>query len=1115
MKKIKVYGLIVLMLLFAFLTESPAKYKGKRKSGNNKLGKVSTIDPDLSLININNISTWVRKDGFHDWVVAQSWNGAFPNGLNVGAVFAEGVVWGGKVNDGSTPLVRVNGNTYDTGCKALLDRVYRVRPDYKTGDLTRDAATFFGKSLGAVTESDIQQLRDQYEKDWMEWPADEGAIYKDVDGDGQYDPDVDIPGVPGAAQTMFIKYNDAYSASLYGSPPIGLEVSETYWAYAYTGALGNVIYKKMDMVYKGLPTSAANSRIDSMYIVQWVDPDVGNYGDDFAGCDTVLNMGYAYSSSPDDAVFTPLGLAPPAVGYDFLQGVSVYTGNPADSAIFDLKWRKGYKYVNPKPMSSFIYFSAGGAWSDPGFDYNGTLEFYNLMRGKLPDPPYPDAKPFPDDVATFTPYGTYLLDGDPVAGTGKIDGVYEGPSDRRIMVINGPITMNLGDTAQVVLALVGGLGTDNLNSVAKLKSNDNTAQIVFDQLFKLPSIDPPDVKVTELHNHIILNWGENQDRVNKVENFSDQGYTFEGYEIFQLPSPSASIDKEGILLATFDVINGITTVYDTVQDVNGTYIPKLVVDGKDKGIQRYLSITEDAVNKTSLKDGQSYYFAVVAYAVNPQPLLPFHALKSAVNVLEVVPQSPKPGVRYAAVYGDTLKVTRTAGTSDGSVVAIVVDPAALAGMSYEVSFDTVGIDVFWKVTRSDGKVVLDHQTNQNGDASAPIADGIQFLVKGPPLDFTNFEVTANANGPLDPPAGAAADYYGFPGLGRTNIANQQVNGSRWFINSTSADAPDYETFAHRVTQYSGGYGEPDMGFASIVPDDYEIRFTETGSDALIGFGDTLHLGIIHVPFEVWNIADPNDPNDDFQVFVQVLDLNEDGQFDYSGADHGVSSANNDPYTDGIYTIVPLDRTPGTSGYESILAAATADPQGFDDNYVWAFKYPGPPYNSKPGLMRLVFVNWNGGVVPDGPFNALMPETGTVFHIATTKPNTPADKFVVEAPANTNDPNLAKADVEKINVFPNPYYGFHSRENSRDEHYVTFNHLPEEATIRIFDLSGVMVKMIKHDATKGQFDTWDLQNESGYPVASGIYIVHIDMPKLGKTKILKLAVVQEQQILKVY
>jgi hypothetical protein len=133
------------------------------------------------------------------------------------------------------------------------------------------------------------------------------------------------------------------------------------------------------------------------------------------------------------------------------------------------------------------------------------------------------------------------------------------------------------------------------------------------------------------------------------------------------------------------------------------------------------------------------------------------------------------------------------------------------------------------------------------------------------------------------------------------------------------------------------------------------------------------------------------------------------------------------------------------------------------------------------------------------------------------PNVEADEFTFSQPKVTTTQSQAKSDVENINVFPNPYYGYQYRETSRELHYVTFSHLPQNATIRIFDLSGVLVTTINHNSTSenSQFERWNLQNDSGYPVASGIYVVYVDMPGLGTTKVLKLAVIQEQQILRVY
>ncbi|MCZ7615451.1 MAG: hypothetical protein M5T52_18380 [Ignavibacteriaceae bacterium] len=122
-----------------------------------------------------------------------------------------------------------------------------------------------------------------------------------------------------------------------------------------------------------------------------------------------------------------------------------------------------------------------------------------------------------------------------------------------------------------------------------------------------------------------------------------------------------------------------------------------------------------------------------------------------------------------------------------------------------------------------------------------------------------------------------------------------------------------------------------------------------------------------------------------------------------------------------------------------------------------------------------------------------------------------DTYNYKTTAATFSTELAKDQVDEINVFPNPYYGVNSEELNKYNRFVTFTHLPEQATIRIFNLAGVHVRTIQKDDS-GQFQRWDLANENGLPVASGLYIAYIDMPVVGTTKILKLAIIQEQQIL---
>ncbi len=1063
----------LLLLLFSFLLFSTVSFaKGEGKSKVQRFAK-TTDNPASSVIDINNITTWVNDYGFHDWVISSSWNGEFPKGSSIGTIFAEGIMWGGQVHDGQDPLVRVNGAEYSSN-NLPVTRLFRVRPDYQTADLTGDAASFNTVGLGAVTPAMVQALYDQYQTDWNEWPAKrsesqpgEGALFDDVDKNGLYDPTVDIPGIPGASQTLFIKYTDLGTTSLWGAPPIGFEVSETYWAYAYTGALGNVIYKKVDLVYKGTPKSASDSRVDSLYFLQWADPDVGASGDDYAGCDTTLNLGYAYTAGTSDPTYAAIGLPSPAIGYDYLQGVSQKTGNPSDSAIFNLKWRKGYKYVNRKPMSSFVYFAAGGSWSDPPHSYVGALQFYNMMRGRKPSPAYPSGERFPDNVADYNDLGVFLLTGDPVTGTGKLDGSQDPASDRRILVINGPITLRLGDTAQVVLAMVGGFGADNVGSVAAMKTNDATAQIVYDQLFQLPQIAPPPVEVSQLDQKIVLSWGGNASAVNKIESFSDQGYNFEGYVVYQLRSSSASLTDpdNAIKLATYDLVNGITNILDSVVTSDGVTLPQVVENGKDAGIARSITITQDAFTKTPLRNGQAYYFVVVSYAYNPAPLLPFHSLRSAVVVKTAVPQMPLPGVRLPDAT-QVIQAKHTSGASDGSVTAYIIQPDKLTGHTYQVKFkDDPNLGLVWGVY--DGSTVkLDNQTNQSGDNNYLFVDGLQIKVEGPAYKGVDWSYTG--------PRWLSGD----PANGGDLMFGSVFLGANFWGETTvePANLQSLHVDAYKVQSYidANGNGKYDIGeIYTVDPDKGQYaNFYSTW-----GAGKWTKTGL--VPFKFYAIEPDGSQR---QVDVIVRDRDGNGQWD---PDNG---------TDIRYNYIFVLNT-------------TYDPTGNDWN---------PTAGGRDFMGEIL---QNGGPVlwvawwyPRGTLEQFAADF-TMDFIA-PKVLTSADVFTFTAPAVTNDPNLAKDDVDKVNVFPNPYYGFQYRETSRSDHYVTFSHLPANATIRIFDLAGVLVKTIKK-ADPTQFITWNLQNNDNYPVASGIYIVHIDMPDLGKTKILKLAVVQEQQILRVY
>ncbi|SVC73567.1 uncharacterized protein METZ01_LOCUS326421, partial [marine metagenome] len=339
-------------------------------------------------------------------------------------------------------------------------------------------------------------------------------------------------------------------------------------------SLGQIIFKNVRLLNKG------SADLTEAYISLWSDPDLGDYGDDFVGVDTSLSLMYAYNGAPEDQDYAAFGLAPAAVGYDFFAGPIVPSAG--DTAIFNLKKRPGYKNL---PASSFGYFIAGGVYSDPG-PYGNTeaaREYYNLMRGYAPTDDLENPTPWIDGstgLETLFPYA-----GDPVTGVGDLD---SGPADRRMLINAGPFTLAVGDTQDIVTAIVGGLGDTQLSSITDMKFSDDVAQLLFDDLFQsVPAAPaPPQVNVSTTESSVILNWGTDEAAIDATEETVTAGYAFEGYNIYQLPSATAALE-DGIKLATFDLENGVTEILGNVfLPEFGTQVSVPVQNGLDVGVKR-------------------------------------------------------------------------------------------------------------------------------------------------------------------------------------------------------------------------------------------------------------------------------------------------------------------------------------------------------------------------------------------------------------------------------------------------------------------------------------------------------------------------------------------------
>jgi hypothetical protein len=676
--------------------------------------------PGISVLNINNMAYWVGKDG--GYTTSGSPNGTMADYpiFTGGFIYADGMLWGAKVKgDGLGDEVRVGGSTYNHGMKAgriLTDasgnvlgsddpannHVWRVRTDWANADLSFDAANFYATSVADVTPAQIAVVKGQYEYDWMNWPAAWGAPYEDVDENGSYNPNIDIPGYPGADQTIWTVANDipkivnasgdsieyiSTAPNLYGSDPIGIELQLTIWGYAFnaTDPMGNSIFKKATIKYTGLPGGPSDAIMDSVYIAQWIDPDLGTFTDDYVGCDIDLSFGYVYNGNRLDGVFDGIfDLPVPAGGYDFLQG-------PPDNMDIDGDGNEE-EFLG---MTSFTYFGAGSSISDPDLSsYSGSLQFYNLMEGFLPRPEYPTQIPWTDPTNGLDT--KFVLSGDPTSGSGWIDGIQLPPGDRRMVMSSGPFMMELGQSVDIVIGIIGGIGNDNISSLSAAKFNNVYSQYAYDQNFVLPSAPAiPIVSVTSMTNEIILDWDSSTEDVEIPEPL---GFEFEGYNVYQLPNQYSS-KNEALRLQTFDKINLIQTILNPSYNLEfGLVLNTPVEFGSDTGIQRHFNVDWDYLNDQPLVYGQTYYFAVTAYNFLPDNEgSPFKSLESSFVPIAVTFGSSQ--MDYGANAGELIP-SENQGTSNASIYVQVISPEQLTGDSYQVYFDEQGyyldIDGIWK-----------------------------------------------------------------------------------------------------------------------------------------------------------------------------------------------------------------------------------------------------------------------------------------------------------------------------------------------------------------------------------------------------------------------------------
>ncbi|MEW6411032.1 MAG: hypothetical protein AB1483_01005 [Candidatus Zixiibacteriota bacterium] len=1023
--------------------------------------------------------------------------------------YAAGLWVGGLVNDTIRVVVSVYSSEYTPG--PMVDSTYSPdSPDFRVYKLYRDSLA--GNPSG----------------DYTNWPVDQGAP---VNEDG-------TPKMIGD-QMLWCVYNDAYANNHDNdagfTDPLGIEVKQTVFSFDRIGSLGNMVFVKYQIYNKGVNT------IQDCYFSIWYDPDLGTAGDDLVGCDTTIDLGFVYNSDNDDGQY---GAAPPAMGCDFFQGPLVFTGDEADTArMWDTTW-VGYTNMGLYSFNKYIN----------GTDPDEAQETFNYMRG------------FNSDGSPYTYEGEVLKfvhSGDPVTGEGDID---IAPADRRWMQTTGPVTeFAPGDSTEIICAMIVGQGSDNLSSVTVVKNLDKFAQVLYEEGFNPPAPPAkPNVTVARLSGEITLSWDDTSE--------VDQGeYPFEGYSVWQGETPAGPWK----LLGTYDVINEredageplVDTLFDTE---SGLDLPVVMRSVKNTGLSYHYTATSDALTNTSLKDLTEYYFKVSAFSFgyfkqNGDAVPNGDRFLESERTLSITPQSPVAGIHPVTESYEVLPVTHSSGISDGVIEPIIMDPLALTGHDYRLTFthrydttyhpwefadttfdfntttdtcdlawdtsadpdtaivtycvDTIVVEIeegsgvdtlvdvvtLWHVYDTDAnRWVLQDQVNQEGDDDYFVFDGILLKVQGP-----------------------------LPGVKRCDIIDCENDPSSW--------GWDIPAGTRRFTWAEGDFGFE--GFRGALG--WESPAHYFNGLSIVGPGELTEvvLRLATVSAEDGTF-DPNDENvsyayrflrnaqnppaqPEFAPFI----VNPSASYVFQEFDRtcplSAWNMDTDPptrlalgYMENNVSLGRVDGKYWPAESDSLVALAT-DNVGSGGPREWLFIF-NQPYSetvnpdwatnalSDPAIPIQYWATWNrrGHDVPFSPGGTGEDE----FQIFPGRINLPADTFFFTAPS----PQMTSTenDLDLIKPVPNPFYLSGGYDPNPGSYAIKFHHLPAECTITIYNLGGDLIRTIEKNDPSTAEVTWDVLTENRLPVASGIYIYVVDAPGFGQ-KIGKMAVFVEQEVLDIY
>lgn len=377
-------------------------------------------------IEVNNVRAHLRTAGTIYYQDGDALPGyEVPKGQNKHSIFA-GALWVGALDDENN--LKLAAQTY-----RQRGEDFWPGPLDENGETSASTCNEFDR-FWKITAKEVDEFKADFEdgtvdevisSDFNTWPG----PFVDADGNNVYNPAKgDYPKINGDEAIWYvINDNGNIHSSTPGSVPLGLEIQAMIYAFN-SQELANVTFSDYTLLNK------SSENLKKTYLGTWLDPDLGNYEDDFVGCDTLRNLGICYNGdNDDDADADGYGMTPPFVGVQILNGIQTASGEKLG-------------------MSGFVFYNNA---DDPiQSDPNDAQEHYNYLIGK-----WKDGTPITSGGTGLNPGSTdevpYMFPSDPSDPDGWSECAESNtPADRRFVMSTGPFDMAPGASKSMTQAIL-------------------------------------------------------------------------------------------------------------------------------------------------------------------------------------------------------------------------------------------------------------------------------------------------------------------------------------------------------------------------------------------------------------------------------------------------------------------------------------------------------------------------------------------------------------------------------------------------------------------------------------------------------------------------------------